>query len=130
MERYIREYYLQHRYSEDLDFFSESKFDNEVILALMSDWSEKYGYKFTSRFAEVVYRFDINFKDGENFKVDFGFYPYKQVEKGLISDGIVVDSLRDIATNKLSVINQRIDIKDFVDLYIILQDHYTVWDFF
>ena len=96
----------------------------------MSDWSEKYGYKFTSRFAEVVYRFDINFKDGENFKVDFGFYPYKQVEKGLISDGIVVDSLRDIATNKLSVINQRIDIKDFVDLYIILQDHYTVWDFF
>jgi len=96
----------------------------------MSDWSEKYGYKFTSRFAEVVYRFDMNFKDGENFKVDFGFYPYIQVEKGLISDGIVVDSLRDIATNKLSVINQRIDIKDFVDLYIILQDHYTVWDFF
>ena len=42
--------------------------------------------------------------------------------------GIKIDSLRDIATNKLLTVSQRTDIKDFVDLYFLLQDKYTVWD--
>ena len=38
-----------------------------------------------------------------------------------------IDSIRDIATNKLLTINQRNDIKDFVDLYFLLK-HFTIWD--
>ena len=33
-------YYLQHRYSEDMDFFSIKKFIPEEILAIVSEWSK------------------------------------------------------------------------------------------
>ena len=38
-----------------------------------------------------------------------------------------VDSLFDIAVNKLQTIHQRNDVKDFVDLYYLL-DKFTIWD--
>jgi len=126
----LSEYYLQHRYSDDLDFFCKERFENKVIFALMSDWSKKYKFTFTSRFAEVVYRFDLKCKDESNFKVDFGYYPYSQIEKGKVIKGVLTDSLRDIATNKLITINQRTDVKDFVDLYFLLKNYYTIWDLF
>lgn len=124
----LSEFYLHHRYSEDLDFFSKDRFDNQTIFTLVSDWSNKYHFRFTPRFVEVVYRFDLTFANGANFRLDFGFYPYKRIEKGTSYKKIGVDSLRDIATNKISTVSQRTDIKDFVDLYFILQDKYTIWD--
>lgn len=126
----LAEYYLQHRYSDDLDFFSEEKIDNQVLYTLMSDWSKRIGFKFTSRFEEVVYKFELKFGNESNLKIDFGYYPYKRIEKGLVRDGFQIDSLRDIATNKLITINQRTEVKDFVDLYFLLQERYSIWDLF
>ncbi len=123
----LSHYYFQHRYSEDLDFFSENKFENLTILTLIEKLKNKHHFDFQSRFVEVVYRFNLIFKNGTNLKVDFGFYPYKRVEKGIQDKGLTVDSLLDIAINKLMTINQRTDIKDFVDLYYLL-DKFTVWD--
>ena len=123
----LSEFYLHHRYSDDLDFFSEKKIDQEIIIGLMNRWSKQYHFSFSSRFVEVVYRFNITFS-AISFKVDFGFYPYKRVEKGIKYQNIEVDSLRDIATNKLITINQRTDIKDFVDLYFLLKKKYSIWD--
>lgn len=119
--------YFQHRYSEDLDFFSIQEFDNQIILTLMEDWKRKYKFTFTSEFREVVYMFNLTFQNDEILKVDFGKYPYKQIEKGRVYEGISVDSLLDIAVNKLLTITQRTNVKDFVDLYFLLQD-FTVWD--
>jgi len=124
----LSEYYLQHRFSDDLDFFSQEKFDNQIIFSIVSGWKEKYKIDFSSRFVEVVYRFELIFQDKTNVKLDFGYYPYKQVEKGTEKNKIQIDSLRDIATNKLFTINQRTEIKDFVDLYFILREKYTIWD--
>lgn len=124
----LSELYIHHRYSDDLDFFSEEKLDQELIFTLISDWGKKYKFNFTSRFVEVVYRFDIIFHNKPGFKLDFGYYPYKRIEKGNKYLNLEIDSLRDIATNKLLTINQRTDVKDFVDLYFLLQNHYTVWD--
>ncbi len=126
----LSEFYLKHRYSEDLDFFSENRFDQQIILTLITEWSEMLNFRFTSRFVEIVYRFDIFFKNGINFKIDFGYYPYPRVEKGIEYKTFTIDSLRDIATNKLFTLNQRTDVKDFVDLYFLLQNKYTVWDLF
>lgn len=123
----LRAFYLNHRESEDLDFFSRDKFDNQVIFTLMEDWGKKNHFKIQSRFNEVVYIFHLTFKNGAKLKVDFGYYPYKLLEKGKIIDGITVDSLLDIAVNKLLTIQQRTDVKDFVDLYYLL-DKFTVWD--
>lgn len=125
----LSHYYLQHRYSEDLDFFSYEKFDNLVILDLMTRLGDKLGFKLESRFNQVLYVFNLTFSDGEKLKVDFGRYPYKLIEDSGITDaGVKIDSLRDIATNKLLTISQRTDVKDFIDLYFLMQSKYSVWD--
>lgn len=119
--------YLQHRLSEDLDFFSQEKFDTLPILNLITQWGQKYKFKTNYEEKEVVKIFNLEFPDGEKLKVDFGYYPYKRLKKGKFIDGFEVDSLYDIAVNKLQTIRQRSDAKDFVDLYFLLKE-FTVWD--
>lgn len=119
--------YLHHRYSDDLDFFSQERFDNQVIFTLMQEWGKKHNFTLQSRFVEVAYIFNLAFKNKINLKVDFAYYPYKRLEKGILIDNLEIDSLLDIAVNKLLTISQRTDVKDFVDLYFLLQK-FTVWD--
>lgn len=121
-------FYLQHRYSEDLDFFSQDRFDQQIILTLVQEWGKKYKFSIkSSRFAEVVYIFMLQFNNNKMLKVDFGYYPYKRIEENVMQDGMKIDSLLDIAINKLLTISQRYDVKDFVDLYFLLQK-FTLWD--
>jgi predicted nucleotidyltransferase component of viral defense system len=119
--------YLQHRESDDIDLFSEKKFDNKIIFTFVSELSKKHNFDFQARFVEVVYIFDFLFSDKTKLKVDFSYYPYKRIEKGQVIDDITVDSITDIAVNKLLTITQRTDVKDFVDLYFLLQK-FTLWD--
>jgi len=123
----LSSFYLQHRYSEDLDFFSENKFDENEIFSMVSLWAKKYQFTFKNQLSEVVNMFYFTFKNKKILKVDFGYYPYKRVKKGKIFEGIEIDSLLDIAINKLATVNQRSSVKDFVDLYYLL-DKYTIWD--
>lgn len=123
----LSEVYLKHRYSEDLDFFTNKRFDNEVIFSLLSDWGKKNNFTVAGRFVEVIYIFNLTFSNRQKIKVDFSYYPYRQIEKGEYLKGIRVDSLLDIAINKLLTISQRTDVKDFVDLYFLLE-RFSVWD--
>ncbi len=120
-------FYLNHRYSEDIDFFSEKKFDNQIILTLMQQWSRKHSFTFQSRFSQVVYVFNLIFSNKASLKIDFAYYPYKRLQKEAHMDTIQIDSLTDIAVNKLLTISQRDDVKDFVDLYFLLEK-FTLWD--
>lgn len=119
--------YLHHRLSDDLDFFSENKFDTLAILNLITEWSKKHKFTIESQELEVVRIFLLQFTDKEKLKVDFGYYPYKRLQKGKPVDSVEVDSLFDIAVNKLQTIHQRADAKDFVDLYFLLKK-FTIWD--
>jgi len=119
--------YLHHRLSEDLDFFSQDKFDTQPLLALISEWGKKHKFKTQSQELEVVRIFLLKFPDGEKLKVDFGYYPYKRLKKGKTIGSAEVDSLLDIAVNKLQTIHQRTAAKDFVDLYFLLK-RFTIWD--
>lgn len=120
-------FYLQHRYSEDIDLFSQEKLDNQVIFTLVQDLGQKHGFTIQSRSTEVTYIFDLTFKNGVGLKVDFAYYPYKRLRKGVTFGGVETDSLLDIAVNKLLTVSQRNEVKDFVDLYFLLQE-FTVWD--
>ena len=124
----LAEFYLHHRLSDDLDFFSKSQVDQKQIFSIISDWSKQYRFNFSSRFIEVVYRFNIIFENKTSLKVDFGYYPYPLIKKGIKYKLMAIDSLRDIATNKLLTISQRTDVKDFVDLYFLLKEKFSVWD--
>lgn len=123
----LSSFYLHHRESEDLDFFSENDFEIEGIQELMRDISLDLNipYRYTDRKRVRIFEFVKNNKF--LIKVDFAYYPYKRLEKGKQYQGISIDGLGDIATNKLLTINQRSDIKDFVDLYFLLKD-FTIWD--
>lgn len=120
-------FYLYHRESEDLDFFSKKEFPSEEIVKKVSVWAKKYSFQVERRQIENVHVYNLQFPNGEILKVDFVNHPYKSLEEGKIVDGIRIDSLSDIATNKLLTINQRTQVKDFVDLYFLLEK-YTVWD--
>jgi len=120
-------FYLHHRYSDDLDFFSENKPEDEILTEFMTKISSlvKLKHRFTK--IEETRIFEFVRKNKLIAKVDFSYYPYPRLKKGKVYKKVVVDSLRDIATNKLLAINQRNDVKDFVDLYFLLEK-FTIWD--
>jgi len=124
----LAQFYLSHRYSDDLDLFSPQKFDNQIVLTLMTDLGRKYRFTFDSHFVETVYIFNLAFENKKRLKIDFTYYPYSLINKGKSYEGITIDSLLDIAVNKLLTVNQRSNVKDFVDLYFLLQKQFTVWD--
>jgi predicted nucleotidyltransferase component of viral defense system len=123
----LAEVYLRHRESEDLDFFSEKKFDARIVSEKVKTWSEKLHFRFTARYVEPVNIFTLTFSDGSGLKVDFNYYPYHQIKSFEAYKGLSVDSELDIAINKLLTVTQRIEVKDFVDLYFLLQE-YSFWD--
>lgn len=120
-------HYLQHRQSVDLDFFSKDKFDPQVILDTITTWGKELNFITDYLAIEKTQIFNLTFLDKQTTKIDFGFYPYKQVEECRVIDDIKVDPLIDIAVNKLLAVEQRTEVKDFVDLYFLLKD-FTIWD--
>lgn len=121
-------FYFQHRESEDLDFFSESDFDPDLAVKFMEDIALKLNAKLRSTFHERVKIFEL--VDNKNqliIKVDFGYYPHPRLKRGILKGGIEIDTLEDIGANKLHTILQRTQVKDFVDLYFLLEE-YTIWD--
>lgn len=120
-------YYLKHRQSVDLDFFSKDKFDPLLVSERINDWAKNLKLKVEYTPREITHPFLLTFKNRKSVKVDFSYHPYQQVEKTNNFDGINVDSLLDIAVNKLLVVEQRTQVKDFVDLYFLLRK-FTIWD--
>jgi predicted nucleotidyltransferase component of viral defense system len=119
--------YLQHRESEDLDFFSEQSFIPEIIFDKVTAWSEEDKFDVELRTMENINVFQLTFPHHVPLKVDFVYYRHKRIEKGQVIDGLQIDSMFDIAINKLLTTNQRTQVKDFVDLYFLLQTH-SLWD--
>lgn len=120
-------FYLQHRESDDLDFFSETEFGPQVVLAKINQMAKRLRFEFVYTVIENNHIFQLVFQGKEQLKVDFTYYPHGRIEKGLVFKGVTIDSLPDIAANKLMTVIQRSEVKDFVDVYFLL-GKYTVWD--
>lgn len=54
-------------------------------------------------------------------KIDFNRYTDTRLKKGLVWRGIEIDSLYDIAVNKVETVSSAPRTRDYVDLYCILQ---------
>ncbi len=117
----LAEYYLRHRLSEDLDFFSEHEFDQQVISAFFKKISADGGIQSVS-FEQSFNRniFFLQFVN-DRIKTEFTHFPFPRIEQGPREKLIAVDSLLDIAVNKLFTIHQKPRSRDFIDLYCILQ---------
>lgn len=120
-------YYLNHRYSEDLDFFSEE----EIDLIWLNALRERLKRELKADEATIRQSFNRNllfFNFGsELLKTEFTYFPFKQIENPQLIDGIRVDSLKDIAVNKFFTIYQKPAARHFIDLYLILKKGATAW---
>lgn len=122
-------FYLHHRYSEDLDFFSEQEVDMLSLQTFFKKYRAELGYKdieLQQSFNRNI--FFLTFPD-ETVKMEFTYFPFPRIEKGRKEYGIHVDSLLDIATNKLFTIYQRTKARDYIDLYCIAKkEAYAIKD--
>jgi predicted nucleotidyltransferase component of viral defense system len=115
-------FYLQHRYSEDLDFFSESEFDVLGIHVFLKSIKKELGIEkvdFQQSYNRNLFFLHV---DGEILKTEFTYFPFPRIEKGQKEYGIEIDSLLDIASNKLFTIYQRTKARDYIDLYVICKE--------
>lgn len=114
------EYYIPYRYSEDLDFFSENEFDISSVVVYIKTLKRKLKHKkidINSSFNRNIIQ--LIFGD-EILKLEFTYYPFHQIQTPQVKNGIKIDSLIDIATNKLFTIYQNPRSRDYMDLYKIL----------
>ncbi len=113
-------YYLKHRYSEDLDFFSFEPVDIMAIEVFLKE------IKSPLHISKVDFQQSFNrnlfflHSKNEILKTEFTCFPFEQIEKPALMDRIRVDSLVDLAVNKAFTISQNPRSRDFIDLYFIL----------
>lgn len=120
-------FYLHHRYSEDLNFFSAKALDKEFLIEYINSLTKKLKASVKMTRKETALLFELQRKK-ESLKVDFIHFPYQQIEKGMVFKKITIDSAKDIGANKLMTINLRSEVKDYVDLYFLLKEKYSLWD--
>lgn len=120
----LSSWYLHHRDSEDLDFFTTHPFDYDQLIRLFKNAGNELQYR-TVIFNEDYGFLSCNFRYSDNtfLKLDFNNYTRILLEKGLNWKGLEIDSLYDIAVNKLDTIFTRPRTRDYVDLYFIFQTY-------
>ncbi|MDO8498735.1 MAG: nucleotidyl transferase AbiEii/AbiGii toxin family protein [bacterium] len=118
----LAEYYLHHRYSEDLDFFTSQEVDPMAIRVVLKKIQRQTGYvkiDYQQSFNRNL--FFLHFTDGEIIKTEFTYYPFINIEQPRVINNARIDSLIDIAVNKTFTIYQKPRSRDFIDLYLILK---------
>lgn len=114
-------FYLGHRFSEDMDFFTDAEEKMapiEFLTGIIKRLPSLDHVHFERLFDRRI--FVATFKDSQILKVEFTSYPFKSLEDRLMVGNLRVDSLLNITTGKLFAMADRFDPKDFVDLYFVL----------
>ena len=116
----LAEFYLQHRLSEDLDFFSEQEFDPIFISSTFKKIQNKAGIikvNYEQSFNRNLFFLELK---EDNIKTEFTYFPFTRIESKKQFGNLFIDSLIDIAVNKLFTIYQKPRSRDLIDLYLIL----------
>lgn len=103
---------IGHRESQDLDFFSEKEFKEELLQKKLS----KIGHLENIQLDKGTLNCFV-----DSVQTQFLHYPYKLLEEKIGWKNIFISSILDIACTKLLTISSRGSKKDFIDLYFLLQ---------
>ncbi|MGB9749943.1 MAG: nucleotidyl transferase AbiEii/AbiGii toxin family protein [Caldisericia bacterium] len=103
-------YYLKHRKSEDLDFFTNSECDFTKKSNFLKD------YEISLIKKDTLYLI-IN-----NVKLLFFYYPYSLLCQKNKINNIYIANLIDILLMKILALIQRGSKKDFIDIYFIIKE--------
>lgn len=119
----LAEFYLKHRYSEDLDFFNEEEFSILPIRAFIKKAEKKFNAKKVDYQNFLgLHTFFFWLSADEKLKVDFNYYPFPRILKGLKFGNIAIDSDYDIAVNKVHTIAMQPRARDFIDIYFLIKE--------
>lgn len=117
-------FYLGHRYSDDLDFFTDTTdFPQLAIERIAEDIRKEVDAEKTEYQHLHDRRIFFFKKTDEELKVEFTLYPFVPLHPHMQQNNVQVDSLEDLAANKVMALMDRIEPKDFVDLYFLLHEH-------
>jgi predicted nucleotidyltransferase component of viral defense system len=117
----LAEFHLQHRLSEDLDFFSEDEVSVEGVSIILKKISARVGIVSTEYQQSYNRNLFLLTLASSEIKTEFTYYPFPRIERSLHVGALAVDSLLDIAVNKVFTIYQTPRSRDFIDLYCILK---------
>ncbi len=109
-------FYLGHRYSDDLDFFTNEP-EVPFLWPTVQSLEGRLGFTVESRTPHF-----IRVRFGEGLRVDFVHDVAFRVGVPMRHGTWQVDSLENLTLNKISAIQGRLDVKDYVDLYFLLRD--------
>ena len=125
-------FYLKHRQSRDLDFFTTE--ENAVVpfsfvlerMLVDSGCRVQRSRSFPS-FAELLVK-ELQNETVVQFAVDspYRIAPVVVEEKEI--PGLRVDNLADLAANKLLALFGRAMVRDFIDIYFVVTENHFTWD--
>lgn len=118
----LSEIYLKHRESRDIDLFSEKAIHLQSVNKFVGITGGLLKAQTIThrRFLGLhSYVFQL---PKEELKVDFNYYPFPRINKGGKWRSLDVDSLEDIAVNKIHTVSTKARSRDFVDLFFIFQN--------
>lgn len=110
---------IGHRQSLDYDLFSENEINSDNIIRSLGN-RKKY---IQHTLINTIDEFSIIIND---VKITFLFYPFKIPKFDKFENYIRIPSLLNLAATKAYTIGRRTKWKDYVDLYFLLKDHFTI----
>jgi predicted nucleotidyltransferase component of viral defense system len=117
----LSEFYLKHRLSEDLDFFTGEERNVIDVLPVVEVINRELSGKLEiKRSARSIIQFLIT-RGEEMLHCDFAYDSPFRLKPTVLNPefGIFIDNELDIACNKLSALYDRNNPKDFVDIFFI-----------
>ena len=110
--------YIGHRRSVDFDLFKLSAIRHKANLAKIENYG--FSYNITRRVTEQM-NLTIN-----NVKITFFQYPFDIKPEKEFEQYIKLPSLLDLSAMKAYALGRRSKWKDYVDLYFILKDYFSI----
>jgi hypothetical protein len=123
----LAEYYLRHRYSEDLDFFTTDDGAIPLVRMEMPALGPTLSATVESVLSSATFQRFLVTRPGEApLQVDLVRDVDIQFGQHQRHGTVIVDAIENIAVNKVSAIFGRTTSKDFVDLYFLLEAGYDL----
>lgn len=120
----LSEFYLKHRVSEDLDLFCEKQEINPIFINrfFRINTPKLKITKVETKRVFGLYSFFFHFQDKKVLKVDFNYYPFPRIEKGVKFNNLEIESIYDIGVEKVHTIVLKPRARDFIDIYFIIKE--------
>lgn len=112
--------YLHHRRSQDLDFFSDGPFSHDEIIGFIRELRRALRLKAIEE-KKIFNRWEFFLHDDEEIRLEFVHYDHPKLKPRKRWKGIFIDSLDDIAANKMMALFDRDEPKDLIDLYFLFR---------